>query len=198
MKLTGQIKRQPLPALPHFRIEPSRGWISLRVRELWDYRELIYFFIWRDLKVRYKQTILGVSWAVLQPFLTMVIFSVFFGNLAKIIGGQEKSLVGDYCAPQPRRSPALSIAAPALHHGRFWRCRMAKEPRKSTEPASPKPLPKGRTIVKDGSPGLEDPRLLRPGPGDPTENIDLEAEIELPQKPATSPQLAIRRRPRRG
>ncbi len=84
MKTINRIKPQPVSSLPHFRIEPSRGWISLRLRELWDYRELIYFFIWRDLKVRYKQTILGVSWAVLQPFLTMVIFSIFFGNLAKV------------------------------------------------------------------------------------------------------------------
>ena len=66
------------------RIRPSGGWISLNLRESWEYRELIYFFVWRDLKVRYRQTILGVSWAVLQPFLTMVILSLFFGRLAKI------------------------------------------------------------------------------------------------------------------
>jgi len=75
---------------------------------------------------------------------------------------------------------------------------MAKQPRKSTEPAPQKPLPKGKTIVKEGGPGLEDPRLLRPGPGDPTENIDLEAEIELPKKPDASAQLAVRKRLRRG
>ena len=84
MKLSDQVDPQSITQYPHFRIEPSRGWISLRIRELWDYRELIYFFIWRDLKVRYKQTILGVSWAVLQPFLTMVIFSIFFGRLAQV------------------------------------------------------------------------------------------------------------------
>ena len=66
------------------RIRPSGGWISLNLRESWEYRELIYFFVWRDLKVRYRQTILGVSWAVLQPFLTMVILSLFFGRLAKV------------------------------------------------------------------------------------------------------------------
>src|SRR5215469_8131632 len=66
------------------RIEPSRGWVSLGLRELWSYRELIYFFIWRDIKVRYKQTILGGAWAILQPFLTMLIFSLFFGRLAKV------------------------------------------------------------------------------------------------------------------
>lgn len=66
------------------RIEPTRGWVSLGLRELWGYRELIYFFIWRDIKVRYKQTVLGGLWAILQPFFTMLIFSVFFGRLAKI------------------------------------------------------------------------------------------------------------------
>ena len=70
--------------LPHTHIEPSHGWVSLKLRELWDYRELFYFLIWRDIKVRYKQTVLGAAWAVLQPFLTMIVFSIFFGNLAKI------------------------------------------------------------------------------------------------------------------
>jgi len=65
-------------------IEPSRGWISLGLSELWRYRELIYFFIWRDIKVRYKQTILGGVWAVIQPLFTMLIFSIFFGRLAKV------------------------------------------------------------------------------------------------------------------
>ncbi len=65
-------------------MEPPHGWLSLRLRELWDYRELLFFLIWRDLKVRYKQTILGVLWAILQPVLTMVVFSVIFGRLAKM------------------------------------------------------------------------------------------------------------------
>jgi len=70
--------------LPKTRIEPSKGWTSLNLRELWEYRELLYFFVWKDLKVRYKQTILGVTWAILQPILTMIIFSLFFGRLAKM------------------------------------------------------------------------------------------------------------------
>jgi len=70
--------------LPLIRIEPSQGWVPLKLRELWEYRELVYFLIWRDIKVRYKQTVLGASWAILQPFLTMVVFSLFFGRLAKI------------------------------------------------------------------------------------------------------------------
>jgi lipopolysaccharide transport system permease protein len=68
----------------HIRIEPSRGWIPLNLRDLWEYRELLYFLAWRDIKVRYKQTVLGVSWAILQPFFTMVVFSLFFGKLAGI------------------------------------------------------------------------------------------------------------------
>lgn len=66
------------------RIAPSVGWAPLKLRELWDYRELVFFLVWRDIKVRYKQTALGAAWAVIQPFLTMVVFSVFFGRLAKM------------------------------------------------------------------------------------------------------------------
>ena len=69
---------------PIVRIEPSRGWVSLHLHELWQYRELLYFLTWRDVKVRYKQTALGASWAIIQPFLTMVVFSLFFGNLAGV------------------------------------------------------------------------------------------------------------------
>ena len=65
-------------------IEPSKGWVSLRLRDLWEYRELLYFLTWRDIKVRYKQTVLGAAWAVIQPFFTMVVFSLFFGKLARI------------------------------------------------------------------------------------------------------------------
>jgi lipopolysaccharide transport system permease protein len=65
-------------------IEPDRGWVSPGFRELWEFRELLYFLIWRDVKVRYKQTLLGGAWAILQPFLTMVVFSVIFGRFAKV------------------------------------------------------------------------------------------------------------------
>lgn len=65
------------------RIRPSTGWISLKLRDLWAYRELLYFLVWRDIKVRYKQTVLGAAWAIIQPFFTMVVFSIFFGGLAK-------------------------------------------------------------------------------------------------------------------
>jgi lipopolysaccharide transport system permease protein len=65
-------------------IRPSRGWSSLGLRDVWKYRELLYFLIWRDVKIRYKQTVLGASWAILQPLLTMVVFTIFFGGLAKV------------------------------------------------------------------------------------------------------------------
>lgn len=69
---------------PVLRIKPSSGWVSLKLGELWQYRELLYFLIWRDVKVRYKQTALGAAWAIIQPFLTMVVFSLFFGKLGKM------------------------------------------------------------------------------------------------------------------
>lgn len=71
-------------SLPATRIAPSSGWAALRLRELWEYRELLYFLIWRDIKVRYKQTVLGAAWAIIQPLCTMVVFSIFFGTLAKV------------------------------------------------------------------------------------------------------------------
>ena len=72
------------------RIVPPRGWFDLRLRELWAYRELLYFMVWRDVKVRYKQTAIGVLWVILQPLLTMLVATLFFGKLAKV--NQEKIL----------------------------------------------------------------------------------------------------------
>jgi lipopolysaccharide transport system permease protein len=70
--------------LPRTRREASKGWALPRLRELWAFRELLYFFAWRDIKVRYKQTVMGASWAIIQPLLTMVVFSIFFGRLANV------------------------------------------------------------------------------------------------------------------
>jgi lipopolysaccharide transport system permease protein len=70
--------------IPHIRIKPTSGWVALRLGELWAHRELLYFLTWRDFKVRYKQTVLGMSWAILQPLLTMVVFTILFGKLAQI------------------------------------------------------------------------------------------------------------------
>ncbi|MGB9609483.1 MAG: ABC transporter permease [Bryobacteraceae bacterium] len=83
-------KEAQLPAaqaaadVPVLVIEPSRGWVGLKLRELWEYRELVYFLVWRDVKVRYKQTVLGALWAVIQPLFSMLVFTVVFGRLAKI------------------------------------------------------------------------------------------------------------------
>jgi len=70
--------------VPIITIRPSRGWVFPHIRDVWAYRELLYFLVWRDLKVRYKQTVLGILWAIIQPFFLMVIFSIFFGKLGKI------------------------------------------------------------------------------------------------------------------
>jgi lipopolysaccharide transport system permease protein len=81
--LSGSSKSDP-GKLPTLLIKPTSGWVSLRLHELWEYRELLYFLTWRDIKVRYKQTALGAAWAIIQPFFTMVVFSLFFGRLAKV------------------------------------------------------------------------------------------------------------------
>jgi lipopolysaccharide transport system permease protein len=86
---------------PTILIRPSTGWAPLRVRELWEYRELLYFLSWRDIKVRYKQTALGAAWAILQPVATMVVFSVFFGRLARLPSDGVPYPIFAYCALVP-------------------------------------------------------------------------------------------------
>jgi lipopolysaccharide transport system permease protein len=86
---------------PLLRIKPSKGWTSLGLRELWEYRELLYFFTWRDIKVRYKQTVLGAAWAIIQPFFTMVVFSLFFGRLAQIPSDDVPYPIFSYTALVP-------------------------------------------------------------------------------------------------
>jgi len=73
-----------LPDKPVLTIEASRSWVSINFPDLWAYRELLYFLVWRDIKVRYKQTALGAAWAILQPLVTMIIFTYFFGKLARV------------------------------------------------------------------------------------------------------------------
>ena len=65
-------------------IKPRKGWFHLDLGIIWSYRELLYFLVWRDLKVRYRQTAIGAGWVILQPLLTMVLLTVVFGNLAKV------------------------------------------------------------------------------------------------------------------
>jgi lipopolysaccharide transport system permease protein len=88
MELNAQLSPEPVPEagpeLPVTRIRPSRGWVALGLGELWDYRELLWFLVWRDVKVRYKQTVLGAAWALVQPLAAMAIFTIFFGRLAQI------------------------------------------------------------------------------------------------------------------
>ena len=73
-----------LPDKPIVTIEASRSWVSINFPDLWAYRELLCFLVWRDIKVRYKQTVLGAAWAILQPLVTMIIFTYFFGKLARV------------------------------------------------------------------------------------------------------------------
>jgi len=86
---------------PSVHIAARRGWLALDLAELWAYRELLYFFVWRDIKVRYKQTAIGAGWAVLQPVMTMLVFSLFFGRLARIPSQGLPYPVFYYCALLP-------------------------------------------------------------------------------------------------
>ncbi|MBV9325623.1 MAG: ABC transporter permease [Chloroflexi bacterium] len=84
LPVTSEPVSEPATELPFIHIHPSKGWIQLNLRELWDYRELAYLLAWRDVTIRYKQTVFGASWAIIQPLLMMVAFSIFFGQLAKV------------------------------------------------------------------------------------------------------------------
>src|SRR5580700_12307504 len=80
-------ERALAPEVPVVHITPPTRWWVLPLAELWEYRELLYFYVWRELKVRYKQTVVGAAWAVIQPLITMLVFSLFFGKLAHIPSG---------------------------------------------------------------------------------------------------------------
>lgn len=79
--MVDELQHRPVPTIV---VEPSRGLANFNLREIWDYRDLLLFLAWRDISIRYKQTVLGASWAVIQPILTMVIFTIFFGNMAGV------------------------------------------------------------------------------------------------------------------
>jgi len=104
------------PELPKLILKPSHGWVPLDLMDLWRYRELVYFMTWRDLTVRYKQTLLGVAWAVLRPLLTMVVFSIFFGGLAKMPSDGVPYPIFTYTALLPWELfvTALTIASRSL------------------------------------------------------------------------------------
>jgi lipopolysaccharide transport system permease protein len=95
--------------LPVYRIAPARTWVPIDLKELWDYRELLYFLVWREVKVRYKQTALGVAWAVLQPVLTMLIFTFVFGYLAKLPSDGAPYPVFTYAALLPWQLFAFAL-----------------------------------------------------------------------------------------
>ncbi len=109
-------QKTPAEALPITIIRPPRGWIALDLKELWQYRELLLFLAWRDVSVRYKQTALGAAWAIIQPFVAMVIFSVVFGELAKIPSDDVPYPLFSYAALLPWQffATALSGAASSL------------------------------------------------------------------------------------
>jgi lipopolysaccharide transport system permease protein len=89
------------PTASLVRIAPRKGWFALDLGEAWNYRELLYFFVWRDIKVRYKQTFIGAAWAVLQPFLMMLVFSLFLGKLAKFNSQGLPYPIFFYCSLLP-------------------------------------------------------------------------------------------------
>jgi len=82
--MSGEVAERCLPEQPLVSIRPSGKWSTLDLRDLWSYRELLYFLTWRDVKVRYKQTLLGAAWAIIQPLFAMLIFTLFFGRLAGV------------------------------------------------------------------------------------------------------------------
>ena len=100
-------------ALPETIIRPTSRWAALRLDQLWEYRELLAFFVWRDLKVRYKQTFLGAAWAILQPLLTMVVFSIVFGRLAKVPSDGLPYPIFAYAALLPWQLFARSVTESA-------------------------------------------------------------------------------------
>jgi len=84
-RVTPETIALPLPSAPTtVRIEPPLGWLELHLKEVWQHHELLYFFVWRNVKVRYKQTVIGIAWVVLQPLMTMGVFTLFFGRLARL------------------------------------------------------------------------------------------------------------------
>lgn len=107
--------RAPVPVTI---IEPARGWVPLKLGEFWAYRELLYFLVWANVKVQYKQTVLGAAWAIIQPLFTMVVFSIFFGRLAGIPSGDLPYPVFAYAAlvPWTYFANAVSLSSNVLVH----------------------------------------------------------------------------------
>lgn len=100
------------------RIQPAPSWLSINFRELWDFRELLYFLVWRDIKVRYRQTVVGVAWIVIQPLAMMLVFTIFFGRVAKIPSGEVPYPIFVFSGLLPWQffSRAISECAACLIH----------------------------------------------------------------------------------
>jgi lipopolysaccharide transport system permease protein len=101
---------ETLDSRPTHVIERAVGWVPIRLRELWEYRELLYFLAWREIKIRYKQTALGVAWAIIQPLFTMVVFSIFFGRLGGLPSDGLPYPVFTYCALLPWQLFAFALS----------------------------------------------------------------------------------------
>lgn len=101
---------KPAETFPTFFIDPPRTWPSIGLREIWDYRELLYFLTWRDVKVRYKQTALGAAWAIIQPVFMMGVFSLFFGLLAGMPSDGIPYPIFTFCALLPWQLFAHALA----------------------------------------------------------------------------------------
>ena len=97
------------PPVPLYTIAPANRWSALRLGEVWAYRELLYFMVWREIKIRYKQTALGLAWAVVQPLFTMIVFSIFFGRLAKMPSDGLPYPIFALCALLPWQLFAYSL-----------------------------------------------------------------------------------------
>jgi len=106
---TATVSVQSTYEVPELILKPSRGWASLGLREVWAYRELLYFLTWRDIKVRYKQSVLGGAWAIIQPFVAMVVFTIFFGKLANLGPEDIPYPIWNYAAMVPWTYFAFSL-----------------------------------------------------------------------------------------
>src|SRR5438874_7966774 len=104
------VSNAAMDTTPLLVIEPLKGLVSLRLAELWKHREVLYFLIWRDIKVRYKQTALGAAWAIIQPLMTMLVFSIFFGRLAEVPSDGIPYPIFAYCALLPWQLFASTLA----------------------------------------------------------------------------------------
>jgi lipopolysaccharide transport system permease protein len=114
--MQNKLSRKAQAEMEEITVEPPRGWLRLRLREIWSFRELLFFLVWRDLSVRYKQTVFGASWAIIQPVLTMIVFSVIFGKLAKLPSNGIPYPIFSYTALLPWQlfSRGISDAASSL------------------------------------------------------------------------------------